>query len=133
MFCEGRTEYVSREHRKLYKLRTLYLATQNGFGIMCRLPTRDISHITPIVAGVSGGVALIAVIIRCIYAVGTFQVDDMSAVAAIAIAVPFGALEFALAADGFGKDIWTIPHANIYRIIKARALYMPKNLDTNRC
>jgi len=87
---------------------------------MCGRPTRDISHISPIVSGVSGGIAVISVIIRSISTAGSFQIDDIFAIAATAVAIPLGGLQFALAADGFGRDIWTIPHLKIYRIIKAR-------------
>lgn len=37
-------------------------------------------------------------------------------------ALPMGILEFFMAADGFGKDIWTIPAAKIYRIVQVRKL-----------
>lgn len=88
---------------------------------MCGQPVRDITHITPIVSGVSGGAAIIAVVVRCFPTGGVFALDDIFAIAALVSALPMGILEFIMAADGFGKDIWNIPHENIYRIIRVRS------------
>ena len=88
---------------------------------MCGAKERDITHITPIVTGVSGGAAGIAVVIRTIAARGELAFDDWFAIAAYIAALPMGILEFFMSADGFGKDIWTIPHPQIYRIIQVRA------------
>lgn len=85
---------------------------------MCGNPVRDITSTTPIVTGVSGGLAILAVIVRCIRLDAYFGYDDIFAVASLLAALPMGALEFVMAKDGFGKDIWTIPFENIYRIIK---------------
>lgn len=96
------------------------IAAQNVTQTMCGHSQRDITHITPIVTGVSGGAALVAVIIRAIAARDGFSLDDIFAVAALITALPMGILEFFMSADGFGKDIWAIPHSNIYRIIQVR-------------
>ncbi|KAF2790229.1 hypothetical protein K505DRAFT_377667 [Melanomma pulvis-pyrius CBS 109.77] len=94
------------------------LSAQNITQTMCGQPVRDITHITPIVSGVSGGAAIIAVVVRCFPTGGAFALDDIFAIAALVSALPMGILEFIMAADGFGKDIWNIPHENIYRIIR---------------
>jgi hypothetical protein len=86
---------------------------------MCGAPVRDITHITPLVTGISGGVAIIGVAIRCIATAGHFALDDIFAIAALVNAIPMGILEFIMSNDGFGKDIWTIPPAKIYRIVQA--------------
>ncbi|KAI8933113.1 hypothetical protein NX059_009756 [Plenodomus lindquistii] len=85
---------------------------------MCEQPVRDITHITPIVTGVSGGAALISVIIRVSAARHNIALDDIFAIAALVSALPMGILQFFMAADGFGKDVWTIPPKKMYRISK---------------
>jgi len=85
---------------------------------MCGAPVRDITQITPIVSGVSGGFAILGVAIRCMATKGTFALDDIFAVSALIMALPMGILEFFMSSDGFGKDIWTIPPAKIYRIVQ---------------
>jgi hypothetical protein len=87
---------------------------------MCGQPVRDITQITPIVSGVSGGAAIVAVIIRCLLTGGTFALDDAFVIAALVAALPMGILEFFMAADGFGKDIWTVPPKKIYRVVQVR-------------
>ncbi|RAR00918.1 integral membrane protein [Stemphylium lycopersici] len=94
------------------------LAAQNATQTMCEQPVRDITHITPIVTGVSGGAAVIAVIARCILVGKAFAVDDVFALVALLSALPMGILEFFMSADGFGKDIWTVESEKIYRIVK---------------
>ncbi|KAF2709866.1 hypothetical protein K504DRAFT_429933 [Pleomassaria siparia CBS 279.74] len=94
------------------------LAAQNITQTMCGAPVRDITHITPIVSGVSGGAAILVVLIRCFPTGGAFTLDDMFAVAALVSALPMGILEFFMSADGFGKDIWNIPPENVYRIVR---------------
>ena len=88
---------------------------------MCGAPVRDITHITPIVSGVSGGFAILAVLVRCFPTGGEFALDDVFAVAALVSALPMGILEFVMSADGFGKDIWNIPAEKVYRIVKVSA------------
>lgn len=95
---------------------------------MCGAPVRDITSITPIVSGVSGGLAIVAVIIRCISTGGMFAWDDIFAVLALITALPMGILEFFMSADGFGKDIWTIEPHNIYTIVKVN----PSHKGTKR-
>lgn len=59
------------------------LAAQNITQTMCGAPIRDITHITPIVTGVSGGAAIISVITRILVAGGMFALDDVFAIAAL--------------------------------------------------
>ncbi|USP81525.1 hypothetical protein yc1106_08799 [Curvularia clavata] len=93
------------------------LAAQNATETMCGRPVRDITQITPIVSGVSGGLAIMAVLARCIAVGRNFAIDDVHAVLALLSALPMGILEFPMSYDGFGKDIWTIPPEKISRII----------------
>jgi hypothetical protein len=88
---------------------------------LCGAPVRDITHITPIVSGVSGGLATLAVIIRCFPTGGRLELDDIFAIVALLFALPMGILEFVMSADGFGKDIWNIQPENVYRIVKVSA------------
>jgi hypothetical protein len=85
---------------------------------MCGAPVRDITHITPIVTGISGGFAIIGVLVRGFASGGRLELDDIFAIAALISALPMGILEFFMSSDGFGKDIWTIEPSNIYRIVK---------------
>ncbi|KAF2195064.1 hypothetical protein K469DRAFT_733817 [Zopfia rhizophila CBS 207.26] len=85
---------------------------------MCGAPVRDITSATPIVIGFSSGAALFAVITRCISTGGVFSPDDIFAVASMVFALPMATLEFFVSADGFGKDIWTIPTDKIYEMVK---------------
>lgn len=50
---------------------------------MCGHPVRDITHITPIVTGVSGGAAILAIITRMFVAGSVYQLDDIFAIAAL--------------------------------------------------
>ncbi|KAF1948860.1 hypothetical protein CC80DRAFT_485537 [Byssothecium circinans] len=94
------------------------LAAQNATQTMCGAPVRDITHITPIISGVSGGAALIAVVIRIWTSGVNFGADDGCIVAAMIFALPMAVLEFIMSALGFGKDIWTIQPKDIYLIVK---------------
>lgn len=58
-------------------------AAQNITQTMCGQPVRDITHITPIVTGVSGGAAMIAVITRILVAGGITSLDDLFALVAL--------------------------------------------------
>ncbi|KAH7067851.1 hypothetical protein FB567DRAFT_457821 [Paraphoma chrysanthemicola] len=94
------------------------LTAQNLTQTLCGAPVRDISHIPPIVTATSGAIALLMIVLRMFAVQDHFALDDMFATAAMASAIPMGVLEFIKAKDGFGKDIWTIPAPNIYRIVK---------------
>lgn len=70
--------------------------------------------------GVSGGLALAALLIRIMMAGTRIALDDYFAIAAMAIATAMLSLQFVTTASGFGKDIWAIPAKDIYRIIQVR-------------
>lgn len=92
---------------------------------MCNLPVHDITHITPIVSGISGGLATIAVTIRTVLAIGDFYIDDLFIIIALVVgALPMGILEFFTSADGFGRDMWTVEPEKLYRIIQVRNWYI---------
>jgi hypothetical protein len=75
------------------------------------------------VSGVSGGFAILAVIIRCFPTGGRLELDDIFAIVALVFALPMGALEFVMSAQGFGKDIWNVEPENVYKIVKVSDLY----------
>lgn len=92
---------------------------------MCNLPVHDITHVTPIVSGISGGLATIAVTIRTVLAIGDFYIDDLFIIVALVVgALPMGILEFFTSADGFGRDMWTVEPDKLYRIIQVRNWYI---------
>jgi hypothetical protein len=86
---------------------------------MCGAEVRDITHITPIVSGISGGAALIAVVIRVWTSGAGFWLDDAMCVTALVFALPMAVLEFLMSNLGFGKDIWTLEPEAIYKIVQA--------------
>jgi hypothetical protein len=100
---------------------------------MCGKPVRDITHITPIVSGVSGGAALLVLVVRALITGGEYTLDDFFVLAAFAAALPMGILEFFMAADGFGRDIWTIPADKIYRIVQVRAYSVMARASADNC
>lgn len=71
----------------------LRTATKNATSTLCGEPVRDITNITPIVTGVSGAIAIIAVGIRCSQYT-YLGADDVFAVLSLAAALPMGVLEF---------------------------------------
>ena len=87
---------------------------------MCGAEVRDITHITPIISGVAGGAATLAVIIRIWMSGAEFWLDDAMCIVALVFAIPMAALEFVMSDLGFGKDIWTLAPSNIYRIVQVR-------------
>jgi hypothetical protein len=95
---------------------------------MCEHPVRDLTHITPIVTGVSGGAALFAVSVRVLITGSEFALDDFFAIAAFVTALPMGILEFFMAADGFGKDIWNIEAVHVYRIVRVSVVLIVAHL-----
>jgi hypothetical protein len=91
---------------------------------VCGTPVRDMSTVTPIVIGISGGVATIAVIIRCSTSDALMSLDNVFAVAALASALPISVVGLYMPEDGFGTDVWTLTPGQITRIIKV-ALHVP--------
>ncbi|KAF1971667.1 hypothetical protein BU23DRAFT_646183 [Bimuria novae-zelandiae CBS 107.79] len=94
------------------------LAAQNATQTMCGAEVQDITHITPIISGVSGGLAIIGVVIRVWMSGEDFWLDDAMCVVALVFAIPMATLEFLMSGLGFGKDIWTLTPAQIYRIVQ---------------
>ncbi|KAL5402322.1 hypothetical protein PMIN04_013006 [Paraphaeosphaeria minitans] len=91
---------------------------QNATQTMCGAPVRDITHVTPIITGTSGGVAIIGVAVRVLMSGADFWLDDAMCVAALIFAIPMAILEFLMSGLGFGKDIWTLTPSQIYRIVQ---------------
>lgn len=87
---------------------------------MCGAPVRDITHITPIITGTSGGAAIIGVVIRVWMSGSDFGLDDAMCVVALVFAIPMAILEFIMSGLGFGKDIWTRMPGEIYKIVQVR-------------
>ncbi|EOA91722.1 uncharacterized protein SETTUDRAFT_80947, partial [Exserohilum turcica Et28A] len=94
------------------------LVARNNTATMCGEPVRDNTRITPIISGVSGGAAILAILARC-YAVGkSFAVDDLFAVISLILALPMGIVEFFMSVDGFGKDVWTLAPDKINSVVR---------------
>ncbi|KAL2822666.1 hypothetical protein BJX63DRAFT_427222 [Aspergillus granulosus] len=110
------------------------LASQNVSNTMCGIEPRDISHITPIVTSVFMSLAIAATLVRCFGSRHHFGPEDIFALLALLLAIPMGALEYPMAKDGYGKDIWSLPFDNITRIIKftwvLQLLYIPALAST---
>jgi hypothetical protein len=85
---------------------------------MCGAPVRDNTHITPVIVYISGGLATIGVMVRCIAKIRNFGLDDISALAAFVTGVAMAIIIVIMSADGFGKDIWTLYPARITRILQ---------------
>ncbi|KAJ9297282.1 hypothetical protein DTO271G3_4575 [Paecilomyces variotii] len=94
------------------------LTAKNETSTLCGDPIRDRTMVTPVITGVSGGLAVIAVFLRLWDQYDHLQVGDISAVASLIFALPMGGLEFAMSHLGFGKDIWVLPFNNITKIIQ---------------
>ncbi|KAJ9355727.1 hypothetical protein DTO280E4_6405 [Paecilomyces variotii] len=94
------------------------LTAKNETSTLCGDPIRDRTTVTPVITGVSGGLAIIAVFLRLWDQYNNLQIGDMTAVASLVLALPMGGLEFAMSHLGFGKDIWTLPFNNITKIIQ---------------
>jgi hypothetical protein len=70
---------------------------------------------------VSGGVAILCVVLRIADRIPRWQNlqwADLLVVLSLIFAIPMAVLEFLMASDGFGKDIWTISFDQITRIVK---------------
>ncbi len=89
---------------------------------MCGAEVRDITHITPIISGTTGGAALIAVIIRVWMSGRNFWLDDAMCVIAVVFALVMAIFSFKMSKLGFGKDIWTLKPDDIYLNVQVRAI-----------
>ncbi|KAF2760398.1 hypothetical protein EJ05DRAFT_508938 [Pseudovirgaria hyperparasitica] len=94
------------------------LVAKNSSMTLCGAPIRDLTAITPIVTGVSGGLAVIAVSVRTFSVGNMIHADTVCAIIAILSAFPMGVLEMIMSHDGFGRDIWTLTPDKITRIVK---------------
>jgi hypothetical protein len=84
---------------------------------MCGAPVRDNSHITPVIVYITGSLATISVMTRCIAKTRNFGLDDISALAAFVTGVAMAIIIIIMSAEGFGKDMWTLYPARIVRIL----------------
>ncbi|KAL2827879.1 hypothetical protein BJY01DRAFT_255555 [Aspergillus pseudoustus] len=105
------------------------LTSQNATNTLCGVQPRDISHTTPTVTSVFMSLAILATIARCVESRTHYGAEDIFAILAMVFAIPMAALEYPMAKDGYGKDIWTLPFGNITRIVKftyiLQILYIP--------
>ncbi|KAF2728073.1 hypothetical protein EJ04DRAFT_569846 [Polyplosphaeria fusca] len=105
------------------------LTATNATMTMCGAPVRDRTHLLPLISGISGLFALVAVIVRTIAAGPNFGLDDFFACAAMAGAIPMDVLQLYTGPAGFGKDVWNVSFDNIYLILKyvyiTQVLYYP--------
>ncbi|KAL3478464.1 hypothetical protein BJX99DRAFT_256361 [Aspergillus californicus] len=105
------------------------LTSQNASNALCGIEPRDVSRITPTVTGIFMGLAIAATLVRCSESRHHFGPEDIFATLALLFAIPMGALEYPMAKDGYGKDIWSLPFDNITRIVKLtwvlQLLYIP--------
>jgi hypothetical protein len=90
----------------------------NSTQTMCGAPVRDNTHITPIIIYVTGSLATITIIARCIARTDNFALDDISALAAFVTGVAMAIIIVVMSAAGFGKDLWTLDPARITRILE---------------
>ncbi|KAJ5496504.1 hypothetical protein N7463_008491 [Penicillium fimorum] len=91
------------------------LQTQNATATLCHWPVRDKSLVTPIATAVTGGLALLCIIIRvgdCIVKT-EFKLADLCAVLAFIFSLPMDIVEFFMIGSGMGKDVWTLTETQI--------------------
>ncbi|KAG8170266.1 hypothetical protein KVR01_001011 [Diaporthe batatas] len=96
------------------------LTALNVTKTFCGEPVRDLTAISPVVTAVSGTLAIVAVVMRLVDSFNRGHLlnwSNFSIVVALACCLVIGALVFPMSKYGFGRDIWTIPHDNITRII----------------
>ncbi|KAF6812363.1 CFEM domain-containing protein [Colletotrichum plurivorum] len=95
--------------------------TKNGSATMCGAPVRDESLKPPLVAAVGFSLALIAYVIRLCSALPgcgrELSWDDWTITACVLLTVPPTVFAFTLSANGLGKDIWTLPLANVENVL----------------
>lgn len=94
----------------------------NVTNTMCERPIRDRTKISSVLCGITGSLAIIAVILRMIntWQCENFAMDDACALLAGLFVIPENAATFATGPAGFGKDIWTVPFDKITYILKVR-------------
>ncbi|KAK3292671.1 uncharacterized protein B0H64DRAFT_234029 [Chaetomium fimeti] len=97
------------------------LAAKNATATLCKEPVRDRSLVAPIATAITGGMALVFVILR-VYESGfrkkEFHWADVWAILAMVSSIPMDVGEFFMMAHGMGKDIWTLAPEEITEVVK---------------
>lgn len=96
----------------------------NVTAIMCQRPVRDRTRTTTVTASATGGIAILAVLLRTVDTLidGHFGFSDACALFAGLCSIPMNTLFLYMAPAGFGRDTWTLPFENIYSIAKVRCV-----------
>ncbi|KAL2162551.1 hypothetical protein VTH06DRAFT_7465 [Thermothelomyces fergusii] len=108
------------------------LVAKNVTATMCKEPVRNRSLVAPLGATITGGLALICVILR-VYESGIrkkeFQWADLWAVISMICSIPMDACEWFMRAHGMGRDIWTLTPDEITEVVKytwlSQIFYIP--------
>jgi hypothetical protein len=106
----------------------------NATNTVCQRPVRDRTHITTIVACITGGFAVLVVLLRTIDTMldGNFGWDDACALGAGIWAIAMNAVQLPIGPAGFGRDAWTVPFENLVLIQKA-SCKVERRIMTNVC
>lgn len=100
----------------------LTTGAKNITAIGCDQPIRDkngVFRATSITLGIITGVFLVARFAYRIFVARSIGWDDWVALVATVVGVPSSIMNIqGLAANGLGRDIWTLPSAEIYRFIE---------------
>lgn len=90
----------------------------------CLRPVRDNTHLVTIVAAVTGGAALVLVLLRLYTSIAghQFGLDDTCAAAAGVVLIVINTITLFLGPAGIGRDIWYLTPEQIYHAIKVREL-----------
>ncbi|KAF2710605.1 hypothetical protein K504DRAFT_533530 [Pleomassaria siparia CBS 279.74] len=96
------------------------LSAVNTTSTLCGAPVRDRSSIMILVASISGGFALLSLIIRLVVAItgSSFGWDDACATLAWLFSAPISFLQCVTPRLGYGKDTWTVPPKDIYIVLQ---------------
>jgi hypothetical protein len=91
---------------------------------MCGAPVRNKGLVLKWAAGVSGTLALFAIIVRVVVALvgNSFGPDDGFAVLAWLFSMPVTIGQFITPYMGFGQDTWMVDPKNIYKILQVSSL-----------
>ncbi|KAI0161225.1 hypothetical protein GGR57DRAFT_351303 [Xylariaceae sp. FL1272] len=115
------------------------LAAKNATNTLCGIPARDNSLTAPIATAVTGGLAFLAVLLRCCnsFLAKEFNWADTCAVLAMLSSIPMDVYEFFMRRDGMGKDIWTLTPDQITSVLKStwvvQVSYIPAIILTKIC
>ncbi|CAK7213236.1 hypothetical protein SBRCBS47491_001733 [Sporothrix bragantina] len=98
------------------------LSAKNITAVGCDQPVRDKSgtfRITNATLAVFSGVFVLARLAYRMFIAGSIGADDWLCLVAVLVGAPSSAmLTEGLANNGLGRDVWTLPTANIYRFIE---------------